>query len=333
MVISYLTHFILILVIVFLVVFIATHSWIKRAKNAGLQGRDMHKLTETKVSEMGGITVLLGFIIGVMLYIATRIFVLNTTSQTIYILAILTAILIAAVIGIIDDILGWKIGLRQWQKPLLTLLVAAPIMAVNAGTKIMSIPFLGNIDLGILFPLIVIPAIILVGTNGFNMLAGFNGLEAGQGIIILSAWTYLTYISGSAWLSVISLCMVFALLGFLMYNHYPAKVFPGDTLTYTVGALIAIIPIFANLEKKFLIIFIPYIIQFFLKLRGGFQKESFAQVDKDNGCLLPRYYKTYGLENLMVKILNTLKIPATEIKVVYLIYGIQIIFVLAAFLI
>ena len=185
-------------------------------------------------------------------------------------------------------------------------------------------------DLGLIYPLIVIPAIILVGTNGFNMLAGYNGLEAGQGIIILSTLAYFSYVNGSPGLTIVALLMVSALIAFWFYNRYPAKIFPGDTLTYTVGALAAIIAIFANLEKLFLILFIPYIIEFFLKLRGKFKKESFAKI-KDDNTLVPKYEKIYGLEHVMVNLLNKLKFKTTERKVVYSIYFVQIICVSLSF--
>ena len=323
--------FIPLFITVFIITWMVIPFWITRAKNAGLAGKDIHKKDLPVVAEMGGVTVLLGFIIGIMGYVALRVFIFHANSNITSILAILSAVLLAGIIGIIDDILGWKIGLRQWQKPVLTLLVAAPVMAVNAGIRIMSIPLLGKMDLGILYPLLVIPAFILMGTNGFNMLAGYNGLETGQGIIILSALAYFSYATGSSWLTIVALCMIVALLGFWLYNKYPATVFPGDTLTYTVGALAATMAIFANIEKIFLILFIPYIIEFFLKLRGLFQKESFALL-KDDGTLVPRYDTIYGLENLMVKIMNTLHIKTTERKVVYGLHSLQVTCVLLAFL-
>ena len=320
---SYLT---ICFIVSFLVVSLIMPYWIRKAKKAGLTGKDIHKLSCREVAEMGGIIVILSFLCSILSYIAIRIFLYNSNTHITYLLAILTAILVAGMIGGIDDILGWKIGLKQWQKPALTLLVAAPIMAVNAGTRIMSFPLIGHVDLGLFYPLIVIPGFILVGTNGFNMLAGYNGLEAGQGILIISTLSYFSYINGSPWLAVVGLCMVAALFGFLIFNHYPARIFPGDTLTYTVGALAAVIVIFADLEKIFLILFVPYILEFFLKLRGKFKKESFAQI-KTDGTLVPRYQKIYGLENLMVKLMNNLKIRTTEKRVVYTLHGLQVIFV------
>ncbi|MBI2145842.1 hypothetical protein HYU22_00700 [Candidatus Woesearchaeota archaeon] len=314
---------------IFIITWLIIPFWIRRAQKAGLIGKDVHKKNLPQIAEMGGVTVLLSFILGVMGYVAMRIFIFKAETNITAILAILSAILIAGTIGIIDDILGWKIGLRQWQKPLLTLLVAMPIMAINAGSHVISLPWLGSIDLGILYPLLVIPAFIMVGTNGFNMLAGYNGLEAGQGIIILSTLGYLSYVTGSSWMAVVSFCMVFALLGFWIYNRYPAKIFPGDTLTYTVGALAAAIAIMANLQRVFLILFIPYILEFFLKLRGKFQKESFAKV-QDDGSLTNQYDSIYGLEHLMILIMNKLKIKATERKAVYSLHAFQLCCVLLA---
>ena len=317
---------------IFVLTWILIPAWIKRARKAELVGKDIHKLNGRKVAEMGGVILLLTFMVGIMGYIAIRIFIFNTDSNVTSIFALLTAILIAGTIGIMDDILGWKMGLRQWQKPLLTLLAAAPIMAINAGTRVMSFPVVGPVDLGLLYPLILIPIFIAVSTNGFNMLAGFNGLEAGQGVIILSALAFFSFRVGSPWLSIVDLCMVFALLGFLMYNYYPSRIFPGDSLTYIVGALIGITAIIANLEKAFLIMFVPYIIQFFLKFRGLFQKESFAKIT-EKGTLVPRYKRIYGLENLTVKIMNYLKIKATEKRVVYSLHLFQLIFVVLALVI
>jgi len=307
-------------------------GWITRAKQADLAGKDIHKKDQRKVAEMGGIVVLLGFLVGVMGFIALRVFILDANTNIAFILATLTAVLIAGIVGIMDDILGWKIGLRQWQKPLLTVLAAAPIMAVNGGTRIMDLPFIGSIDLGIIYPLFIIPIIIAVTSNGFNMLAGYNGLEAGQGILILSTLGFFAYNTGQSWIAVLAICMVMALAAFWVFNTYPARIFPGDTLTYSVGALIGVVAVFANLEKILFILFIPYIIEFLLKLRGKFRKESFANIQED-GTLRPRHTKIYGLENLMVLILNKLKIKTTERKVVLGLHLMQIVCILLAFVV
>ena len=102
-------------------------------------------------------------------------------------------------------------------------------------------------------------------------------------------------------------------------------------MTYSVGALIAGMAILGNFEKIAVIVFIPYIIEFFLKLRGGLKKQSFGIPDKYGYLKMP-YKKIYGLEHLAISILNKFG-HATEKKVVYFIYLFQIIFILIGFLV
>ena len=165
-------------------------------------------------------------------------------------------------------------------------------------------------------------------TTTYNFLAGFNGLEAGQGILVVGFLSYVAYITGSPWLAIIGLCMVAALIGFYSFNKGPAQVFPGDTMTYAVGALIAGMAILGNFEKIAIVVFIPYIIEVILKSRGRLKKQSFGKPRKDGTLELP-YDKIYGLEHLAIKILGA---GATERKVTYIIHAFQIIFILIAFL-
>ena len=298
--------------------------WIKRAKKANLLGIDMNKHKKTEVAEMGGIIVILGFIFGVLYYIALRTFYFSFDKTTLPILAAITTVLIITLVGVIDDLLGWKIGLRQYQKPILTLIAALPIMVINVGHTEMLLPIIGLVDFGLVYPLIIIPIGIVGASNGFNMLAGYNGLESGMGVIILSTLGFVAWQNNLGWVSIIAFCMVFSLLAFLIYNKYPSKIFPGDSLTYSAGALIAIIAILGNMEKIALILFIPYFIEFILKARGKMQKESFAKPDEDDSLTL-RYNKVYGLEHVMVLIWNKIRGKCFERDVVYSLYLIEII--------
>ncbi|MEA3378601.1 MAG: hypothetical protein U9Q69_03080 [Nanoarchaeota archaeon] len=303
--------------------------WIKRIKNAGLVGVDVHKWDKRKIAEMGGIPVIFGFLFAILFYIAVDTFYLKHVNiqeflfRDLQILAALVTIMIIVVIGIVDDILGWKIGLRQWQKPILVALASVPMMVVNAGNSMISLPFMGKVNLGILYPLFFIPLGISGTANGFNMLAGYNGLESGMGIIILSALGYVAWITDHGWVSVLAFGMVMALLAFYVFNRYPAKVFPGDTLTYTVGGLIAIIAILANMERFALILFIPYFIEAFLKLRGMFRKQSFALVSKD-GSLGLKYSKFYSLNHVVLAFLKRIKRKVYEKEVVYSIFVMEL---------
>jgi len=195
-----------------------------------------------------------------------------------------------------------------------------------------NLPFLGIINLGILYPLLLIPIGVAGATSGFNILAGFNGLETGQGIIIVAFLSFIAYITGTSWLALVGFIMVSTLIIFYFYNKYPAKIFPGDSLTWSIGALIAVMAILGNFEKIAIFIYFPYFIEAGLKLRGKLGKSSFVKPNKDGSLEMP-HKKIYGLTHLSLFILKKFKKKVYEKEVVYLIHAFQIITCLIAFII
>ncbi len=311
-------------------------KWIAKCRKNELLWEDMNKIGHTKnVAASGGVIVVLSFIIGVLFYIAIRTFIFSVKINGInlYIFALLNVVLILAVIGLTDDLLGWKHGgLSAKFRLFLALLSAVPLVVINAGTSNVVLPFVGTMELGIVYPLIIIPLGIAGVATTYNFLAGFNGLEAGQGIIILSFLSLISYITGNPWLSVIGACMVASLIVFYFYNSYPAKVFPGDILTYSIGALIAGMAILGNFERIALFVFIPYFIEIVLKIRGKLKKQSFG-IPKEDGSLELPYTKMYGLTHVSIFILKKLKKNVYEKDVVYFIFSFQIIICLLALII
>jgi UDP-N-acetylglucosamine--dolichyl-phosphate N-acetylglucosaminephosphotransferase len=304
--------------------------WIKKSKQIGLVWEDMNKpKSEKNVAGSGGITVVLGAMIGIFLYIAIQTFYFKSSDGiSIEIFAMLSTLFLVAGIGLIDDLFGWKKGgLSKRSRIILILFSAVPLMIINAGESTML-----GINLGILFPLLIIPLGILGATTTFNFLAGFNGLETSQGIILLSALSIAVYLTGNSWLSVVALCLVASLLAFYIFNFNPAKVFPGDILTYTIGASIAVIAVLGDSERIALFFFIPYFLETILKLRGKLEKQSFGKPNKDGSLEMP-YNKIYGLEHLAIFILKKIK-PSKKVyenDVVYAINGFQIAIILLGF--
>lgn len=325
------------LVISFLLTVIVLPFWIKKTKQIGFLWEDMNKYKHPKnISASGGIVVVISFVLGVLYYMAIRTFLIESGNGiSLEIFALLSVILILALIGIIDDLFGWKRGgLSARVRLALAFMASIPLVVINAGSSSMSVPFLGIINFGILYPLLLIPVGIAGATTTYNFLAGYNGLESSQGILILSFLSFVAYKTGSAWLSLIGLIMVAALFGFHIFNKYPAKVFPGDSITWATGALIAGMAILGNFEKIAAFVFIPYIIETVLKSRGKLKKHSFAKPNKDGSLEMP-YKKIYGLEHLAILILKKYK-PSKKVyekEVVYLINGFQILVILIGFLI
>ncbi len=318
--------------IAFFITFLVIPNWIKKAKKVGLVGKDMNKSNKTIIAEAGGIVVVLGFLLGVFLYIAISIFYFKSNENIVEIFALTTSILMLAGIGIIDGLLGWKKGLSAKFRIILCFIAAVPLIVINAGYSQITIPFLDGTNLGILYPLIIIPLGIIGAATTFNFLAGFNGLESGQGIMILASLSLVAFFTNHSWIGLIGLCMVFSLLAFWIFNKYPAKVFPGDVLTYPTGGMIAIIAILGNMERIAIFFFIPYIIEVVLKIRGKLKKQSFGKPNKD-GSLELAYNKIYGLEHFSIWFLRKIKKRVYEKDVVYFIHAIQLIIIIIGFVI
>ena len=302
-------------------------AWIKRAKNAGYVGKDIHKIEKKDVAEMGGISTLIGFVLGTLVYIAIKTFYFKTTENLIEIFAFLNVILMASFVGLFDDILGWKIGLNKKIRIFFLIFASVPLVVINAGESEML-----GIEFGLLYPLFFIPLGIVGASATYNFLAGQNGLEATQGILILSALSLATWLSGTTWLSIIALIMVFCLTAFYIYNKYPSEIFPGDTMTYSIGAVIGCVAILGNIEKIAIFFFIPYIIETILKTRGNLKKESFLKLEKDGSLEMP-YEKIYSLSHLAVFILKKIKSnkKVYEKEVVYAINIFQIAIIILGF--
>lgn len=314
-------------------VFLLMPFWIRKAHQIGLIWGDMNKIASKKVAGSGGIIVNLSFILGVLLIVAYRVFILETNTFLIETLALALVVILSGSIGFIDDLFGWhRGGLSRKSRLILMIFASIPLIVINAGKSVVNLPILGSVSFGLIYPLLIIPLAIVGATTTFNFLAGFNGLEAGQGALLLSGLSLVAFMTGNSWLALIGLCCVAALLAFMFFNVYPASVFPGDVLTYSVGSLIAIMPIIGNFERIAVFFFIPYVIEVFMKARGKLVKQSFGLPQKD-GSLKLRYEKLYGLEHLSIYLMEKLQIKPTERKVVYSIWLLQIIVILVGLVI
>lgn len=310
-------------------------KWIKKCRQTGVLWEDMNKYGFPKnVAGSGGFVVTISFIFGVLSYIAIRTFLFDSPDgMNINIFALLSVVLILTLIGITDDFLGWKHkGLTMRFRLFSAFFASIPLIVINAGTSTINFPLIGNMNLGLIYPLFLVPLGVAGAATSYNMLAGFNGLETGQGIIILSSLSFVAYKTGTTWLALIGLVMIAPLIVFYYYNKFPAKVFPGDSLTWTIGALIAVMAILGNFERIAVFMFIPYIAEVFIKLRGNLKKQSLVKPNKDGSLKLP-YRKVYSMTHLSLLILSGFKKKVYEKDVVYLIFALQIVICLLAILI
>ncbi|MGC9079279.1 MAG: glycosyl transferase family 4 [Nanopusillaceae archaeon] len=321
-------------IISFFISYLLIKKWIPIAKEKGYVGKDMNKYDKPEVAEIGGLYSIIGIIFGLLIYIGLKVYIFNTTENLVHVFAITTLLSLVTILGLFDDILGWKKGLKPWQKPIMTLILSLPLVIISVGVSTINFPFIGKVDLGILFPLLLIPIIITGTSNAFNMIAGYNGLEALMGISLIGALGIKFYQLGYYYLAEISLITVSSILAFLIFNKYPAKVFPGNAFTYGIGSLFGTLVILGDIEQFGLILFILYFLELFLFIRGllnGVYKENFG-IPNENNELDEPYDKIYSVTHLAIKINKKLFKKATEKSVVYTIVFLQIIITIIAFI-
>jgi UDP-N-acetylglucosamine--dolichyl-phosphate N-acetylglucosaminephosphotransferase len=321
-----------------IITYFATKFVISYFYEAGIIAEDHNKEKPVLLPSSGGIAVAFGLIAGILTYTFGGSFIYTPILDIDKLLATALSIALIVFVGFIDDInvkarrvkatgmQDIKKGLKQWQKPLLTLLGALPLMAINAGVSTIHIPFLGVVDFGIIYPLIIIPLAVIFVSNAFNLLGGFDGLQTGMGVVASLALLIYSLLYGTNTGILLSALLFSSLIIFYPFNMYKAKIIPGDSFTYGVGAALVAIMIMGNAESFGTIIFIPWIIEFFLHLRGRFDTTDVGIRQKDGTFKAPYGKKIYSLTHFVMNLK-----PMREYEVSAYLVLIEVAFVFLAF--
>lgn len=275
---------ILIFLISFLAGFSAISLLIPRLRQTGINGKDVNKPGTPEVAEMGGLGIIVGFASGVLLAIALNSFFDPVISlDLVALLAALGTVLIVVLIGILDDLFDISHGM----KALLPIFAALPLVAVKVGKTAMTIPVLGKVNFGVFYSLVLVPLGITGAANAVNMLAGFNGMEVGMGIIAIGSLTFIAYTLNETTALVLLLSMLGALLAAIYYNWYPAKVLIGDVGTLSIGAVVATAVILGDFETAGVIVIIPYFLDFLIKVVNRLPSKGWWGTYKDGKLYCP----------------------------------------------
>ena len=148
-------------------------------------------------------------------------------------------------IGFLDDftkvVRHRNLGLLAWQKLVLQFLVTGCFMAglssLGLMTRIIMLPVVGAVDLGIVYyPIAFFGIIFLV--NAVNLTDGLDGLCSCVTFVSMLGYLLAASMLGFYHVAVLSTAMAAACAGFLVWNFYPAKVFMGDTGSMFLGGMV-----------------------------------------------------------------------------------------------
>lgn len=223
-------------------------------------------LVKSGTPTMGGVIFLLPFALVALLMAGA-----NPT-----VLLFVGAVLMFALIGLVDDgiiiMLHRSLGLTAKQKLVLQFLFAFVFIYLaeswlGRGTDLI-IPLVGwHWELGWLFYPLVATAMVFI-VNAVNLTDGLDGLAGGISFLVLLAYMLICLVAALhppalaidyPALGTAAAALAGGVLGFLLYNRYPAKVFMGDTGSLALGAAVFALAILTKTEFVFILLGIVYI--------------------------------------------------------------------------
>ncbi|XP_068922724.1 UDP-N-acetylglucosamine--dolichyl-phosphate N-acetylglucosaminephosphotransferase isoform X1 [Petaurus breviceps papuanus] len=252
---------------------------------ARLCGLDLNKTSRQPIPESQG--VISGAVFLIILFCFIPVPFLNCFvedqckafpyQEFVALIGALLAICCMIFLGFADDVLN----LRWRHKLLLPTTASLPLLMVyftNFGNTTIVVPkpfrsMLGlHLDLGILY-YVYMGLLAVFCTNAINILAGINGLEAGQSLVISASIIIFNlvelegdYQDDHVFSLYFMIPFFFTTLGLLYHNWYPSQVFVGDTFCYFAGMTFAVVGILGHFSKTMLLFFMPQVFNFLYSL-------------------------------------------------------------------
>lgn len=211
---------------------------------------------------MGGIMIIIAMVIvtvGACIYFTVN----NQIDVAHKILPVLLLTLGFGLIGFIDDFIKLVLKNTEGLKPSYKMLglliisvayVAYLIYGLKIGTETYIPIWKQYIDIPIYLYIPFAIIVILGTTNAVNLTDGIDGLASSVSAIILTCLTVIGIMIGRPEISVFGSIVIGAVLGFLMFNLHPAKVFMGDTGSLLLGGVISAIALYLKMPLLLLVV-------------------------------------------------------------------------------
>ena len=173
-----------------------------------------------------------------------------------------------AFIGFLDDFLSIRRanneGLTTYQKLFLQVLIAVGFFYIYMRSGGQTAWVVGtlhiDIEMGWLYGLFIL--LVLVGSsNAVNLTDGLDGLAGGLSAIAFVAFSLISLMVGFEDIGLFSLVLVGSIVGFLIFNTHPAKIFMGDTGSLALGGVMGAIAILTHRELTLLVVASVFVIE------------------------------------------------------------------------
>lgn len=226
------------------------------------EGPQSHQ-KKTGTPTMGGIVILLS------ITAATLIMTSKFSEPSVKTWLLLFVTLGFGLLGFLDDfikvVMKRNLGLTSLQKLIGQIIISVIFYFIYRQTDKfvpdISIPGTDiSFNVGWFYMFIII--FWLVGfSNAVNLTDGLDGLVSGTSAIAFGAYAVLAWNQSQYDIAIFSVAVVGAVLGFLVFNAHPAKVFMGDTGSLALGGAIATIALLTKLELLLVIVGLVFVIE------------------------------------------------------------------------
>lgn len=209
-----------------------------------------------------------GLIFTASIILTTTIIALLSNLFTTQTLVLLIVFVGFGIVGFLDDfikvVMKRNLGLTSLQKligQIILGVIAFFLLQLGPFDTTIHIPFTPwSVDLGIAYVLFII--FWLVGfSNAVNLSDGLDGLVSGTASVAFAAFGILAVLYGQNDVAIFSFAVTGALLGFLLFNKNPAKIFMGDTGSLALGGALAMISIILKQELLLLLIGLIFVVE------------------------------------------------------------------------
>ena len=251
------------LTLILVPILIPTLKKLKFGQSIREEGPQSH-MKKTGTPTMGGLTFLLSTIV-------VTVIALFFADQIGPLILLLFVTIGFGLIGFIDDYIIFvkknNQGLTSKQKFLAQIAIAVIFYIVSVALpnyqfeSAINIPFTDwSLPLSVFYIVFII--FWQVGfSNAVNLTDGLDGLSTGLSVIAFAFYAILSFVLDKPEIGLFCLVMLASLIGFLIYNKYPAKVFMGDTGSLALGGIFATISIMLNQEITLLLIGFVFVIE------------------------------------------------------------------------
>ena len=248
-------------------------------------------------------------------------------------LSFLLVVSIFSFYGILDDL----VDIGKNPKLLLPILFSYPLI-ISSSPDSLFIPFYGDMDLTTsvlgnpqsadhyitrsdLFKITIIPVYVMVVSNLVNMHSGFNGLQSGLSIILLSTLLAKSYLDGTFTNVLPAVAFLGGMLAFWLYNKFPARIFEGNIGSLMFGSVIGCVVVIQEYWWFAFWILLPHIFDFLLFMYIRIRKFpfiKFGNLNEDGSIQAPNPLK--------MKFILPYYFKLSEKEIVYYLYGISLVF-------